>query len=382
MRKSFIPYSRPNIGKKEIGEVIDSLKSGWITTGPKVQHFEKKICDYLGCSFVVAVSSATAGLYLSLKALNFPKGKEVITTPFTFISTINMIVENGLKPVFVDINEDTLNLDENAIVEKITNNTVAIMPVHFAGQPANLDVIYNIAKENNLRVIEDAAHSFGSEYKDRKIGSFGDIQVFSFQATKNLTTGEGGCIVVNDEELATKLTKLRFHGIDKDGWKRFSKEGNAIYDVTILGGKYNMMDIQAAIGIHQIDKLDASNMQRKKLAEFYMQELKGIKDIILPKPVPYNTKTSWHLFYIRVKNKHLKRQDLVEYLKANNIGVGIHYISAFNFSLYKPYYPEAQREFPNAAFVSESILSLPLYPTLKLEEQQYIVNTIKSFFIK
>jgi len=255
-RKKFLLPFRPTIEKEEIKEVVDTLKSGWLTTGPKVQRFEKMVREYIGCKEAIALSSCTAGLHLSLVAANIGSGDEVITTPFTFISTANVILHQGGRPVFVDIKKDTFNIDPLKIEKAITKRTKAIIPVHYAGQPCQMDEILKIAKRHNLVVIEDAAHAIGAKYKGKKIGTIGDYTCFSFYAAKNLTTAAGGMICLQDSKLARKLKILSLHGISKDAWKRYSSRGSWYYEVLQPGYKDNMTDIQASLGIHQLEKLE------------------------------------------------------------------------------------------------------------------------------
>ncbi|RKY89127.1 UDP-4-amino-4,6-dideoxy-N-acetyl-beta-L-altrosamine transaminase, partial [candidate division KSB1 bacterium] len=269
VRDRFLPFHQPSIDGEEIQEVVDTLKSGWITTGPKTKLFEKKFQEYIGCKYAIAVSSCTAGLHLALVAAGVGQGDEVITTPYTFATTGEVIIQIGAKPVFVDIEEDGFNIDVTKIPEAITPETKAIIPVHFAGEPCDMDEIMKIAQENNLFVIEDAAHAVGAEYKGKKIGNIGDVTVFSFYATKNLTTGEGGMVTTNNDELAEKIRLLSLHGISKDAWKRYTAEGSWYYEILYAGYKYNMTDIQASLGIHQLNKLEKFLSIRQKYAQRY-----------------------------------------------------------------------------------------------------------------
>ena len=256
MRTSFLPFALPSITDAEINEVVASLKSGWITTGPKVQQFEQQLRDYTKAPHALCLNSATAGLHVALMALELKPGDEVITSAMTFVATYNTIEQAGGRVVLVDIDPNTYNIDVNLLEQAITPRTRAIVPVHFAGSPVDLDVVYALAKKHNLRVIEDAAQAIGTEYKGKRLGSFGDTAVFSFHPNKNITSGEGGCVTTFDDALAQQVKVLRFHGIDRDAFNRFSKTGSQEYDVIAPGYKYNMLDIQAAIGIHQLPRLD------------------------------------------------------------------------------------------------------------------------------
>ncbi|HEY6873126.1 MAG TPA: DegT/DnrJ/EryC1/StrS aminotransferase family protein, partial [Geobacteraceae bacterium] len=305
MRTEFLPFSTPTIEDDEINEVVDSLRSGWITTGPKVKRFEEAFRAYVGASYAVPLSSATAGEHLALLALKIQPGDEIITTPMTFASTVSMCVLCGAKPVLVDIEPGTLNIDAGKIREKITGRTRAVIPVHFAGQPCDMDPILALAKDHNLAVIEDAAHAAGTEYKGQRIGSLDTISIFSFHPNKNITTGEGGMVCTRDEALAEEISLLKFHGMNREAWRRFSAQGNPSYDIMLPGFKYNMMDIQAAIGIHQLPRLDGFIDRRREIAEFYNRELADVAELALPTYAPYAQRHAWHLYTPLVRIERL-----------------------------------------------------------------------------
>ncbi len=376
MQKSFeyfLPFSRPTIDDEAIQEVVDSLQSGWITTGPKVSRFEEMLRQYFDAPHALTVTSATAGLYIVLQALEFNPGDEIITTPMTFAATLNVIVLNKLKPVLVDVNIDTYNIDVSKIEAKITPRTRAIMPVHFAGLSVDMDPIYALAKKHSLRVIEDAAHAIGTYYKEQKIGTFGDIQVFSFHPNKNMTTGEGGCIITRDNDLAKKLILLRFHGMDREAWNRFGKLGSQHYQIILPGHKFNMMDLQAALGIHQLPKVDAFNMRRRSLSQRYLENLQDLKILKLPADAPGH---AWHLFAPLVQK--VSRDKLMTQLKELNIGTGLHYQPVHLFDYYQKTFGWRYGNFPNAEQIGDSILSLPLFPLLQEEQQDVVINALKS----
>ncbi|MGA9097610.1 MAG: DegT/DnrJ/EryC1/StrS aminotransferase family protein, partial [Methanotrichaceae archaeon] len=274
MAREFLPYNLPSIEEDEINEVVDTLRSGWLTMGPKTQEFERLISKYTGARHTVAVNSCTGALHLSLIALGVGCGDEVITTPYTFAATGNTIIHTGAKPVFIDIKKDTYNIDPEKIEDAITSATKAIIPVHYAGQSCDIKAILDIAEDHGLFVIEDAAHAIGAEYDCQKIGTFGTTTCFSFYATKNMTTGEGGAITTEDDELADKLRTIRLHGISKDAWNRYSEKGKWYYEIEDAGWKYNMTDIQAALGIHQIKKLDSFIDIRREYANIYNSSLR------------------------------------------------------------------------------------------------------------
>ena len=379
-RNQFLPFSLPTIEEDEISEVVDSLRSGWITSGPKVIRFEEDFKNYIGCSHAVAVNSGTAGLHISLMATDISDGDEVITSPMTFAATINTIVLQRAKPVFVDIDPDTLNIDAEEIEKKITKKSKAIIPIHFAGQPCDMDEITDIARKYNLTVIEDAAHAVGTEYKKIKIGNISNLSVFSFHPIKNITTGEGGMITTKDEGLADKLRLLRFHGISKEAWKRYGKEGSPQYEILLPGLKYNMLDIQAAIGIHQLKKLDRFIEIRKRIVEKYDNALKDIPEIIIPGRVNYECLHAWHLYIIKLRLEMLKisRNEFIDELKKENIGTGIHFTAVHLNPFYEKEFGFKRGDFPNAEFASDRIISLPLYPLMKDEDVNYVIDKIKK----
>ena len=273
MTDEFLPFSRPSISREAIDEVVACLQSGWITTGPRVKKFEEALAAYLGAPRVLALSSATAGLHLALAALDLEPGDEVITTPMTFAATLNTIVLAGGKPVLVDVEPGTYNMDVRQLSGAVTSRTRAIMPVHFAGMPVDMDPLYAVAASHRLHVIEDAAHAIGTEYRGRRIGGFGDTQVFSFHPNKNITTGEGGAVTTRNSELADRIALLRFHGMDREAWNRFGKTGNQHYEIVTPGYKYNMMDMQAALGLHQLPALESFIHRRTEIARRYQEQL-------------------------------------------------------------------------------------------------------------
>jgi dTDP-4-amino-4,6-dideoxygalactose transaminase len=380
MRNTFLPFARPSLGEAEMAEVADTLRSGWITTGPKVEKFTAAFADYVGGRFAVPVSSATAGLHVALMALEVGPGDEVITTPMTFVATLNTIVHCGAVPVLADIDASTLNIRVEEIEKKITSRTKAIVPVHYVGQPVDLDPILGLAASGGLAVLEDAAHAVGAEYKGRRVGSFPTTSVFSFHPNKNMTTGEGGMVVTEEESVFEKASLLKFHGMDKESWKRFAKTGSPRYDVAIPGYKYNMMDIQAALGLHQLPRLDGFLAQRERLAARYDAALSGTLGLILPQRVPYPVRHAWHLYtpLVDVDRLTIDRDRFISELKARNIGTGLHYTAAHEFSYYANRFGWRPEDFPEAHFVSERIVSLPLFPGLTDSDQDDVVEAIRD----
>lgn len=380
MREQFLPFSRPSIGPEEINEVVDSLKSGWITTGPKVQRFESDFASFVSSPHAVAVNSATSGLHIAYLAAGIKPGDEIITTPMTFISTVSMMLAIGAKPLLADIDSKTFNIDCEVIEKKITKKTRAIVPVHFAGLPCDMDRIHAIAKKHKLKVIEDAAHASGSEYKGKKIGSLSDATVFSFHPIKNMTTGEGGMITTPHEKWAEEMTLLRFHGMSKSAWKRYGKGGSPHYDIQRLAYKYNMMDIQAALGIHQLKKLAEFNRIRTEYAARYNAAFSNLPEIILPQPASYPHLHSWHLYVICVnpKNLEIDRDAFIEKMTEENIGTGIHFTAVHHHSYYKKIFTAQKKDLPNADFVSDHILSLPLYPGMNDDDVQNVIDAVRK----
>ena len=382
MRDSFLPFSRPSISQGAIQEVVDSMQSGWLTTGPKLKKFENMLSDYFKIPYILCMNSATAGLHLALVALGISTGDEVITTPMTFASSLNVIEIVGANVKLVDVERDTYNIDVTKIESAITENTRAIMPVHFGGLPVDLDPVYNLARKYNISVIEDTAHAIGAKYKGKKLGSFGDMQVFSFHPNKNITTGEGGCLATRNKEIADKISSLRFHGIDRNVQNRFSKNGNFHYQIIYPGFKYNMMDMQAAIGIHQLPLLDSFIEKRTYLALRYIRKLKEFKFLHLPKVPMYQHKHAWHLFAPTVNNRasNISRDELAIKLKSMNIGCTVHYEPIHLHTYYANKYGFKSGDFPNAEAIGKSVISLPLFPEMTKKDQNDVIEALSKAF--
>jgi len=378
--EKFLPLSRPTISKETIDEVVKVLESGWLATGPLTQKFEAELSKYFGDRKAACFTSATAGLHASLIAIGIKPGDEVITTPLTFVATANVIAMLGARPVFVDIERDTFNIDVKKVEAACTEKTKAIMPVHYAGLPVDLDPLYEIAKRKNLRVIEDSAHAVGTSYKGRKIGTFGDIQVFSFHPIKNMTSGEGGCVVLDSENEMKTLGLQRFHGIDRSIWDRFSKNGSTYYDIVFPGFKSNMSDIQAAIGLHQLSEVEMMNERRRHLANRYREAFADMGDKLTMQGIPqYDFVHSGHLFPICVVDSE-KRDDFMSFLKENSIGTTPYYTPLHLFSYYQKEFGFKKGDFPEAEYVGERIVCLPLYYALQESDQDYIIDMVKKFF--
>jgi dTDP-4-amino-4,6-dideoxygalactose transaminase len=376
IRKDFLPLSRPSIGEKEIEEVVSCLKSGWITTGPLCKTFEEKFCEITSASYALSVSSGTAGMHLMLLGLGIKRGDEMITPSMTFASTLNMITLCGAKPVFVDVHYDTLNINVDLIEGKITKRTKGIIPVHFAGAPVDMDKVLGIAKKYDLFVIEDAAHGLGTYYKGVHVGGFGQSAIFSFHPLKNITTGEGGMITHNDDHLESQLRLLRFHGIERDAWKRYGKGGNPEYDIKMAGFKYNLTDFQAALGLAQLSRLEELNSRRRQLADLYRKELEGVEGLELPGVPAYPHTHAWHLFVIKVIS--MDRERFMQRLSEYQIGYGIHYPAGHRLSYIRERYKVKKGELKETERASTQLLSLPLFPDMKEDDVSYVCEAVRE----
>lgn len=382
MRKEFLPFAKPSIAADVLPEIEKCLTSGWITMGPKTLEFEQIFKEYTGSAYAVSVNSATAGLHIALMSLALKPGDEVITTPMTFVATVNAIIFAGGTPVLADIDPKTLNIIPENIEKKITPRTKAIIPVHFAGRPCDMGKIEALAKKHNLFIIEDAAHALGAKYQGRKIG-YADgkkMSIFSFHPTKNITTGEGGIVCLGIEENAEIMSMLRQHGMSKGAWNRYAAKGKAHYDVAMPGLKYNMLDIQAVIGISQMRQLDGFNKRRAEIAAKYMQGFKDTPGLILPAPIAAGDTHSWHIFtpLIDIDNLKITRDEFMKLMGAQNIGTALHYLAVHTFTHYQKTYGWKIGDYPNAEYVSDRIVSLPLFPAMKDEDIDETIKTVKE----
>lgn len=380
MRKEFLPFAKPLVSEEAIADVADSIRKGWLAMGPKTVDFEKKFADYVKADYGISVNSATAGLHLAVMALVKP-GDEVITTPMTFASTLNAIVFAGAKPVLVDIDPKTFNIDVNKIEAAITPKTKAIIPVHFAGRPCPMDEIQAIAAKYNLGIIEDAAHALGAEYKGKKIGAgcgAKHIAVFSFHPTKNITTGEGGMITTNDEAAAEQMSMQRQNGMSKGAWNRYQANGKAHYDIFMPGLKYQMMDIQAAIGRDQLTKLEGFNDRRREIVAMYKERLADVNGLILPPDIEEGNVHSWHIYTVLIDIDKLgfSRDDFMAKMSQRNIGTAYHYQAMHLFTCYGEMTGLKAGDLPVAEYVSERIVSLPLFPAMTDEDVNDVVEAI------
>jgi dTDP-4-amino-4,6-dideoxygalactose transaminase len=370
MRSDFLPLSRPSIGRDEIAAVTACLESGWLTGGPEVARFEEAFATAVGARHAVAVSSATAGLHLALLAAGIGAGDEVVTSPMTWAATGNMILAVGATPVFVDIDPGTLQILPASIAAAIGPRTRAILPVHFAGQPLDLDPLRALAAKHGVKLIEDAAHALGTHYRGRPVGGGTTAAVFSFHPIKAITTAEGGMVATDDPELAERLRLLRFHGIARDAWARYGKRGTPDYEIVALGFKYNMTDLQAALGRVQLGRLEELVVARTRIAGWYAEELAGLPNVAMLAPVPYPARHAWHLLVVRLALEELPvgRDTVMQRLLDVNIGVGLHFKALHLHRLYRERLGLRPEDLPHATRVSERILSLPLFPAMTRED--------------
>jgi len=371
--KDFIPMSRPYFGEEEIEEVAQVMRSGWITTGPKCKEFEESFAAFIGAKYGLALTSATAGLHIVLKALDIGSGDEVITPSMTFASTVNQIVLAGAKPIFVDCDYDTLMPSAEAYARAVTKHTKAIIPVHFAGAPADMDGIE--AAADKIPVIEDAAHAIDTRYKGRHIGGK-NTAIFSFHPIKNITTGEGGMVTLDDESLEKNLRLLRFHGIERDAWKRYGKGGNPEYDVSVPGFKYNLTDMQAALGLAQLDRLEAFNLRRRELAGMYREGLRGVDGLDLPETPFYPHEHAWHLFIVKVRA--IPRDRFMARLGDYQIGYGLHFPSAHLMDCVRSQFGTREGMLPETEKAAGRICSLPLFPDMKDDDVAYVCEAVRE----
>jgi dTDP-4-amino-4,6-dideoxygalactose transaminase len=377
VRAEFLPFHRPSFGPEEETEVIAALRSGWVTMGPRTQKLEAAFRDLLGVPYAVAVNSCTAAVHLALLGLGIGPGDEVVTTPLSFATTANVLVHVGAMPVFADVEPDTLNLDPKAAAEKIGPRTKAIMPVHLHGHPCEMDAFRELADRNGLAIIEDAAHAIEATYKGRRMGTGSTAAAFSFYATKNITTGEGGMLVTAKKDLAEKAEILRLHGISRDAWKRYGAEGFRHWEILLPGYKYNLSDILAAVGLAQLPKLDRFTAERERLFALYDAALAELSEVTLPTLRP-EVRSACHLYNIRVKVEQLRwtRDQIMAAIQAENIGLGIHFRALHLHPYYRDHLGFKRGICPVAEAASDRLFSIPLYPGLSAAELQDVVTAL------
>lgn len=379
MRDTYLIFGNPLIENEEIEEVVATMRSAWLGTGPKVAKFEEMFREYIGSKYAVAVNSCTAGLHLSLIAAGIGPGDQVITTPMTFAATGNAILHTGASPVFVDVNRATMNIDPKEIEKKITERTKALFPVHFAGRPCNMDAIEELARKYDLLVISDAAHAIETEYHGTKVGNIGAMASFSFYSTKNIVTGEGGMVTTNDERYANTIKAYALHGMTKDAWKRFSDDGYQHYQIVYPGYKYNMMDLQAAIGIHQLKRIEQYSRRRLEIWRHYNDAFKDLP-VSLPAPFEPNTRHSLHLYTLLLDIDHvaITRDQFMYELHKRKIGTGVHYVSLHLQPYYQKRFGYGRDDFPNATFISERTVSIPLSAKLTDQDVEDVVVAVRE----
>jgi len=378
LRQHQIPFFSPSLGDEEIDSVVETLRSGWLTTGPKVKQFEQLFSEAVAADHAVAVNSCTSALHLSLEAVGIGPGDEVLIPSLTFASTGEVVMHLGARPVLVDCGSEFL-MDVADAAAKVTPKTKAIIPVHYGGHPCDMSQIMALAQEHGLRVIEDAAHAIPASYGDRPIGSIGDLTCFSFYANKTITTGEGGMVTTNDEQLAERVRLMSLHGISKDAWKRFSAEGSWYYEITAPGYKFNMTDIAAAIGIHQLARRHDFWERRQWVAAEYDAAFADLPEVQTP-PTELNVQNSWHLYVIRLVLEELtvSRNEFIEHLNGAGIGTSVHYLPLHMHPMYRERFGYAREDLPNAASLFDRIISMPIHPGMSQEDVDHVTETVRQ----
>jgi len=379
----FLPFHTPEIGTEEIQSVVETLQSGWLTTGQKVKRFETDFARYIGCQHAVAVNSGTAALHLALDAVGVQEGDEVIVPTMTFTATAEVVLYFKAKPVLVDCEPDTFNIDPLDIERKITAKTKAIIPVHMAGQSCNMDRIMEIARRHKLKVIEDAAHALPSRFNGKMIGTIGDVTCFSFYVTKPIATGEGGMAVTDNLEWAERMRVMSLHGISKDAWKRYTNEGSWFYEVQFPGFKYNLTDIAAALGIEQLKKCDRFWQARKQIAAAYDEGFAAVPEIQRPVCAAYS-QHAWHLYVIQLETERLRinRAEFITALKNQGIGTSVHFIPLHLHPYYRDTFDYKPDDFPNATAAYDRIISLPIYPKMTADDISRVIDAVQSIVLE
>ncbi len=376
-RDTFLVFGAPDIREAEIEEVVDSLRSGWLGTGPKVERFENDFRAYKGAAHAVAVNSCTAALHLSMLAAGVRPGDEVITTALTFVATVNAIVHAGATPVLADVDPTTMNIDPVEVERRITPRTKAIVVVHFAGRPCDMDSLTELAAQHKLKLIEDCAHAIETEYKGRKAGTFGDFGCFSFYVTKNVVTGEGGMVLTRRAEDAARIKQLALHGLSKDAWKRFRDAGHEHYSLTEVGYKYNMTDIQAALGIHQLARVEQNWLRRQEIWQHYTDAFAHLP-LTLPQAVESTMRHAYHLYCVLANERRtgILRDALLQRMTACNIGIGVHYLSIPEHAFYRDTFGWRLDDYPNAVRIGRQTMSLPLSSGLSDTDVAHVIDSL------
>ncbi|GAB4329795.1 MAG: DegT/DnrJ/EryC1/StrS family aminotransferase [Dehalococcoidia bacterium] len=373
-----IPFFRPSIDDDDIAAVTETLRGGWLTSGPNVKAFEEELAAYTGARYVNVVNSATAAMHLALAAWDIGPGDEVITTPYTFASTVTVAIHLGATPVLVDVREPDANIDPERIERAVTPRTKVILPVHFAGEPCEMDAILDIARRHRLKVLEDAAHALGTRYRGRPVGTIGDAAAFSFYATKNITTGEGGALATDDEALSDRVRALTLHGMSRDGWGRYEAGGSWRYDVKEFGYKDNLTDLAAALGRSQLRKADRMRNERTRVAMRYLENLAGEERLILPGHNPANTH-AWHLFVVRVRESSpVPRDEVIRQLAERGIGTSVHFIPVHYHTAFQRLGRWREGDFPVAERWFGGAISLPIFPDMTDAEVDDVCDALTS----
>jgi dTDP-4-amino-4,6-dideoxygalactose transaminase len=381
-RDTYLVFGAPQIEEAEINEVVDSMRTGWLGTGPKVAQFQEQFAAYIGVEHAMALNSCTAGLHLSMVVAGLGPGDEVITTPMTFCATVNSIVHTGATPVLVDCDRATQLIDPQRIEDAITPKTRALVPVHLCGRPCDMDAITDIAQRHNLVVIEDAAHAIETVYKGHKIGTISHLTCFSFYVTKNVVTGEGGMVTTNNPDYADKIKMYGLHGMSRDAWKRFSDDGYKHYQVIFPGFKYNMMDLQAAIGLHQLARVEESWRRRNEIWQIYNHAFADLP-VELPTPDEPNTLHARHLYTLMVDEARcgINRDQFMQGLHQRNIGSGVHYLGVHLHPYYRERFGYTEADFPNATWLSERTVSLPISPKLTDSDVEDVIEAVRAVLL-
>jgi len=379
VRNTFLPFHVPEIGEDEIQSVVERLRSGWLTSGPMVKEFESQFAGAVNAPQAVAVNSCTAALHLALDAVGIQEGDEVIVPTMTFAATGEVVTYFKAKPVLADCRPDTLCLDVDHVEQLITKKTKAIIPVHFAGHPCDMDRILELAKIHNLRVIEDAAHALPATYRGQMVGSIGDITCFSFYAIKTMTTGEGGMATTRNEEWADRMRIMSLHGISRDAWKRYTSQGSWQYEILSPGFKYNMTDMAAAIGVHQLKKCNRFLDARARYAHSYTESFRGCEEMVLPTTLP-DVDHAWHLYVVKLNLDTLRvtRNQFMEVLKKNNVGGSVHFIPLHLHPYYRDTLGYTPDDCPTATAVFDRIVSLPIYPKMSEGDVHDVIDVIHT----
>ena len=379
VRSTFLPYGRQWLGPEEERKVLEVLRSDWVTTGPVTKEFEEKFARFVGAKHAVACHTGTAALHLAVSAAGIGPGDEVVTTPFTFAATSNAVLYRGGTPVFADIQPDTKNLDPAFVKKAITKKTRAVIPVHYAGHPVDLDEIHELAEAHGLTVIEDAAHAVSAEYRGERIGHLSDLTIFSFHPVKQMTTGEGGMVTTDSTNLAEKLRAYRAHGIVEDPEKRWAKEGSHFYEMKFLGHRFYMTEMQAALGVVQLSKLEGFQRRRREIARYYDEELANLDGVTTPVVRPY-VRHAWHLYVVDLTGAGLegKRDEVFAAMRAENIGVNVHYIPVHYHPYYREHFGFRRGAFPKAERAYRRVLSLPLFPKMTDEDAADVVHALRK----